>query len=601
MLPSMWRWGAWLFVAMWVSWTAPARAQADDAPEAPASEAPFPEPVPAAPPPAPSPEDLAPKDLAREYFMRGVALFEAGELDAALAEFRRSASTYDTRVASRNVAVCLQALGRHDEALEVLEKMLAASDLNAEWRKMLERDAAEATRRVGSIAVDVDVPGATVLVSGRVRGRSPLAAPIRVPSGSHRVRVIKEDHLPFETRVEVAGQQRVTVSATLPPLGRAGELRVIETSGRTAEVVVDQVVVGKTPWVGRLPPGTHTVTLRGEGDFGTQPASVSVREGAPTSLSLALEMLTGLLRIEPVPAGARMALDGVDLGHGVWEGRVRPGPHRVEVAADGFVTASRRVTVAQSDFEKLIVELERDPSSPHWAKTHPPRIVLDVDLGVALAPSFGGELGDACDDCSGGPAIGGRGVLRAGYQFGFGLGVYLDAGYLGLYQKRAGRSGTIFDVTRSGLRDEGHFDDELVYQALMVGAAAAYHGGDALRWQVRLGVGALVGTLADRRTGTFDSAAGSYTLAPYVEHHAAHFLYVAPEARIGYRVADPVELSVGVSGMIALNLVAPRWSDSVEVASPTPFLGRMNGPGAPATLAGHMLIVVPAIGARFEF
>lgn len=601
MLRPMGRSTAWLLVAMWMAWTTLLHAQPADVPE-PGVEDPT-ERQPAEDPlPVPAPESVAPKDLARDYFMRGVALFEAGELDAALAEFRRSADTYDTRVASRNVAVCLQALGRHDEALEVLERMLAEPDLNAEWHKMLERDASEAKRRVGSIAVEVDVAGATVLVSGRVRGVSPLAAPIRVPSGSHRVRVIKLDHLPYEALVDVAGQQRVAVSATLPPLGRAGELRVIETGGREADVMVDQVVVGKTPWVGRLPPGRHTVTLKGEGDFGTQPASVSIREGAPTALSLELEMLTALLRIEPMPAGARMALDGVDLGHGVWEGRVRPGAHRIEVAADGFVTAARQVSVEQSGFEKLIVELERDPTSPHWAKTNPPRIVLDVDLGFALSPSFGGELGDACEDCSGGPAMGGRGVLRAGYQFGFGLGLYLDAGYLGLYQKRRGRSGTIFDVTRSGLRDEGQFDDELIYQALMIGAAAGYHGGgDTLRWQVRLGVGALIGTFADRRTGTFQSAAGSYELAPYIEHHAAHFLYVGPEGRIGYRVADHVELSLGVSGMVALNLVTPRWQDTVEVSSPTPFLGHLNGPGAPTTLAGHMIIVVPALGARFEF
>ena len=127
---------------------------------------------------------------------------------------------------------------------------------------------------VGTIDVRTEA-GAEITIDGRERGQAPLGA-VRVNGGSHVVRAYKEGSQPFEKRVEVAGRQSVVVDAKLEPLGVSGRLSITEDGGKPAEVVVDGVVVGKTPWQGPVAVGDHVVFLRGEGNIGTQPASATV-------------------------------------------------------------------------------------------------------------------------------------------------------------------------------------------------------------------------------------------------------------------------------------------------------------------------------------
>src|SRR6185369_14685078 len=167
------------------------------------------------------------------------------------------------------------------------------------------------------------------VIDGRERGDFPSPAPLRVAAGSHLVRVSRTGFLPFEARVDVAGGQTVRITARLLPLSRSGRLRVADQAGRVLEVVVDGAVVGKTPWEGALAAGDHVVFLRGADDLGTQPVSVPVELDRTATLTLAAEELAAEVRIEPVPVNAGVAIDGVAVGRGIWDGRLRAGPHRI--------------------------------------------------------------------------------------------------------------------------------------------------------------------------------------------------------------------------------------------------------------------------------
>jgi hypothetical protein len=57
--------------------------------------------------------------------------------------------------------------------------------------------------------------GATVLVDDRERGTTPLSGPIVVAAGSHRLRIVKQGRVPFERRIDIAGQQTLEVDAEL--------------------------------------------------------------------------------------------------------------------------------------------------------------------------------------------------------------------------------------------------------------------------------------------------------------------------------------------------------------------------------------------------
>lgn len=583
------------------------------APDAPVLDVPAPD-VPAPRPdvPAPAPSEVEsgdaepaaddPRTLARTRFMRGIQLFESGELDAALAEFRASTELFATRVATRNVAVCLRQLGRYDEALEVLETIPSTfPDMPQEWQRMVARDLEEVAERVGTVRLTVSKPGATVIVSGRVRGKTPLDA-IRVTSGSHPIRVVKEGFEPFEGRVEVAGGQTQPLEVELEPLARSGALKVVEVDGREATVLVDQVRVGTAPWSGRLTPGAHMVTLEGPGNLATQPAAVDVSDGGSATLSLGLEPLTAVLRIEPIPAGAQVALDGVLLGRGTWEGRVRPGEHRVEVAAEGFLPVALRPRVADHGIEKVVAELERDPTSPAWQKKHPPRVVLSLALGPAVGPSIGGNLDD-CDDCSAAPVLGGRASLRGGYQLGLGIGLYADLGYLVLVQSVRDRAATLYGVAESE-RDQGTIDDRIFMQGVTVGGALGYAVPNLAPWSIRarVGAGMIIGEASVTRRGDFASASGEpYTVGDFVEKDSALFAYVAPEARFGYRLVERVELNLGLSALIGIAVDVPSWRDQRPVPSATPFFGRFNAPGEEPSMVGTFVVFSPDLGLLVDF
>ena len=57
-----------------------------------------------------------------------------------------------------------------------------------------------------------------------------------------------------------------TVCAAL--LAPGGRLVVTEQAGKAAEVVIDNVVVGRAPWDGSVALGDHVVLLRGDGELG---------------------------------------------------------------------------------------------------------------------------------------------------------------------------------------------------------------------------------------------------------------------------------------------------------------------------------------------
>jgi hypothetical protein len=592
---------AWLIAALALAEGRLAAAQPRPRRRAPAPAAPAPSASAALPPsapaaPAPSPDD-ARKLEAREHFDKAIGLFNQSAWDAALAEFLRSRQLFPTRNATSNAAICLRRLQRFDEALDMYEALLREfSDLPADLKIEAQRAVKELRGLVGTIDVQGAEPDAAISIDGLARGEYPALTPLRVPAGSHTVRVYKEEFEPFETRVEVAGGQTAPAVARLRALAAAGRLRVTESSGKALSVIVDGNRVGATPWEGRLVPGSHTVVLRGEGTLGTQPASVRVRRDELTSLSLAAEEVPASLRIEPSPAGASVSIDSVTVGHGIWQGRLRAGAHDIAIAAEGFTPETRQIRLARDERKVLAVELPRDPSSSLWRK--PSRFTVELTGAVPLAPTFGGDmLRDCTGACSHGIGVGGYGVFRGGYELGSGFGFGVTAGYLLVQQSTTGRA---TELKPTGLAvNPGTVDDRLTLRGFVAGAFAGVSIGERTRFHLRLGAGALIGSVGDRRSGTFETGGGSkYDIGPIGVAPFATFLYVDPEIRLGFRVSSHLELSLGALGLILVDLSRPTWDAS------RPIFAAADGAGtfAPERLTGSIVVLItPGVGIRYDF
>ena len=542
----------------------------------------------------------AKKDEAKARFERGMTLFDKKVWDAALVEFLESRAAFPTRSNTQNAAICLRNLNRFDEALDMFEALVKEfPTLSPTDRAAVEKEIGELQGLVGAIEIRAGEDGAQITIDGRERGKTPAPA-LRVSAGTHVMRVYKEGFAPVEKRVEVAGRQTLVVAAKLETLAQSGRLSVSEDAGKVAEVLVDNVVMGKTPWQGQVATGEHVVFLRGEGNLGTQPANATVRINQVTPIVLALEALDSSLRVEPTPSGASVAVDGVVVGNGLWDGRLRKGQHKIEVAQNGFLPQVRLLDLGAGAKERIAVQLERDPDSPLWQAQKKPRIFVE------LAPSFPIALvlgGDVSDSGSASFPLGFVGRAHVGYELPSGLGFSLDAGYLYFARDVEERATVIRPVGKP--EAPGTANDKLSLKGLLVGGSAHLHRNsfgeksEKVPLLLRVGLGALLGNVNDRRSGDF-TPAGATPIAVETARTSADvpYLYIAPEVRVGYRLGDRLELSAGVELMVLVALKEARWNSQNGVV-----LGNQGlaGYDSQTLFGGTLFLVNPGVGARFDF
>lgn len=574
---------------------------------------------PAAAPAAPTAADPAAPDdpkkaEAKAHFDRALRLFNDGAFDAALVEFRQTLALFPNRNALQNTAVTLKKLKRYDEAADAFDKLLADyPNLPAEDRKFVETEKKELINLIAYLDIRVVETEATVLVDGTERGKTPLTKPVRVSAGSRFVRVIKEGYVPFEKSVDVAGKSTTVIDAKLGALLRGGRLRVTEDGGTSVDVLVDNVVVGQSPWEGTLPVGKHVVSLRGEGNLGSPPASVEVQLNQLAKLSLVVEPLACNLRVEPTPITARVAVDGVEVGQGTWEGKLRCGGHQVEIAADEFLPVKRTVSISEAKPGKVVETLERDPGSKTFQAKNPPRITLDARIGLALSPNIAGSHSAACDGaCSSGLSLGTLAQVRVGYQLGMGLGFAFDAGFLYLRQRTENRPSRLDGVGISP--QEGTANDTMFLRGPTIGGSISVQRGSTFVFMGRLGAGAYISAWKDTRAGKYSTAGGfEYTIPTQPGTVAsssgiAVAPYVNPEVRLGYRINKTWIVDLGMQMMLVFGMQTARWNVD-EQSRYSIACDRSQGFDCPGLVsirreslfAPTLFAFIPFLGARAEF
>ncbi len=552
--------------------------------------------------PALAPKD--PKDEARAHFDQGKKLSTEGVWPAALAEFLASRELYATWGNTLGAASALRKLARFDEALDMFEILLRdfAAAVPADVRVAAQREVIELRELVGTIEIEQAELGAAITVDARSRGEYPAPSPLRVGAGTHIVRVSKEGFEPFEARLDVAGKQTERVVAKLRALAASGRLRVAEESGASLEVIIDGDRVGRTPWEGVLALGEHVVLLRGEGELGTVPVPVVVKRDQTTRLTLAAERLTARILVNPVPVNASVAIDALAVGQGRWEGWLRKGTHKIEIAAPGFLTAVREASLDAGSRAVVEISLARDPSSPFWRKPpRPSRFMIDIVGAVSILPTFGGDIAGGCAGaCSATPGLGGYAALRAGYELSSGFGFGLAAGYLFAEQAVTGRDASIQPV---GLLDkaQGTLNDTLaIRRGVFVGPWLGFSIGERFPMHARVAVGPLFAWVNDTRSGTFTPGrpGPSYPVGPLSVSSFTPFVQMAPDLRFGYRVTPRFELNIGADALILVALSKPSWdaarpinagSDGIGTFPTERFLGRV------------LFGIAPGLGARYDF
>ncbi len=544
---------------------------------------------------------------AKERAVRGYELIKQQSWAAALAELQESRKLYPLLHATALAALCLRKLGRFDESLDLYATLLRdfADKLTPDEKQRALQEVEETRRFVGGVEIEGSEPGAVILVNREERGAYPLLAPLRVAAGSHIIRAYKSGYEPFERRVDVAGGTTVHLTARLVKLQVTGTLQVSEAQGRALSVVVDGIQVGETgdaPLLLPLAPGKHSVLLRGDGNLGTAPAIVTIGANEVSPLRLLAEQLDAALRIQPEPFDALVAVDSVTLGRGQWEGRVRPGQHTIEIAAEGFSPETRTVTIGRGQRETVPVQLARDPKSPFWRRPPPPpHFLVEMGSGAPLYGSLGGDATAGCTGaCGSAPGFGASLAVRAGYELSSGLSFGLVAGYLSTIQTLHDREVTVETVGKGSLT--GATSDTLWLRGTLFGAWVGYSFGDTFgetfRLHLRLGAGGLLGAVADARTGTFtDSGGQAFRIGAFEQQREGRYAFLAPEVRGGLRLGRRLEVSVGLEVPVLIAAGEPRWQTQ-------PFTAGRDGYAElpAASLTGSVIaLFVPGVGVRYDF
>jgi tetratricopeptide (TPR) repeat protein len=153
---------------------------------------------------------------AKSLFRKGIALLEAGDLERALDLFLQSREVVPSIPNTIDAALCLDRLGRQDEALELWEQVLVdfQDDLDAASRASVAASISAAQRRVGTIEIASNV-GGDISIDGRPKGPWPRKTPLRATEGVHQLRIEREGYEAFDARVDVRAGSTLRVEAEL--------------------------------------------------------------------------------------------------------------------------------------------------------------------------------------------------------------------------------------------------------------------------------------------------------------------------------------------------------------------------------------------------
>ncbi len=219
---------------------------------------------------------------------------------------------------------------------------LSTVTVEAGTTRTLDVSLAKAT---AAVLVETDPVGASVSLDGGHVGDAPVLLPA-VAMGDHRVVVARPgfQQRAVDLKIENAAPQKVSVSL----LTDSATLRVTsEPAG--AQVLFNGVPRGETPaLIERIPDGVGELEVRADG---YQPAKQSVRlsAGDDETTHVVLIPKPASLRVETIPAGARVYVDNQYKGESPFElQEIDPGSHRVRVELAAYDPMARDVLLERA-------------------------------------------------------------------------------------------------------------------------------------------------------------------------------------------------------------------------------------------------------------
>jgi tetratricopeptide (TPR) repeat protein len=160
---------------------------------------------------------------AQRLFEQGVEMLGQSRFGEALDLFRQSYGLEPQPVVLLNIGMCQKVLGDLPAAHDTLARYLGEVGEGADEELVASANQAlaEIELSTGTIALDIDPPGAVVTVDGAPIVAERLARPLRVLPGSHVVEVQQEGRVADRRTIEVGSGSEVQLVLQLLPVARA--------------------------------------------------------------------------------------------------------------------------------------------------------------------------------------------------------------------------------------------------------------------------------------------------------------------------------------------------------------------------------------------
>ena len=304
----------------------------------------------AQPTPQPSPAAArAAKQEAATRFRKGLELYNDGDFQAALIEFRRAYDLAPSYQVLYNIGQVYFQLQDYAGALTALERYLGegGAGVPASRRADVEKDLVKLRQRVAHLDVATSVEDAEIALDDAPLGKTPFPKPVLVSAGKHKLTATKAGRVTATKVFEIASGDTLKIALDLPdqappkpPQPEATPGPVASTSARAEPSDGSLVWVG---WVatGALAVGAGVVgglALKSSGDLATQRDTAGTTRDqldAASSKTRTLAIVSDALTASAVVAG------GVSL-YFTLRGPAKPKPDAATAAPGGHVRLGLR-------------------------------------------------------------------------------------------------------------------------------------------------------------------------------------------------------------------------------------------------------------------
>jgi hypothetical protein len=203
-------------------------------------------------------------DEAKRHFAQGVALYNDGNFNAALAEFEAAYKIKQSPSVLYNIGLSQKSLFHYNEAIQSLQDYLAREKkINKEQQKQVAQLITEMKALLAEVTINVIPDGAVIKLDDRTIGQAPMK-PYGIAAGNHNLEVSAEGYKPQKKEVLVSAGQPLTLNFKLELIPKSGKAH-ITSNQPLSEVRIDDKVIGMTPVDVELPLGGHQIEVIAKG------------------------------------------------------------------------------------------------------------------------------------------------------------------------------------------------------------------------------------------------------------------------------------------------------------------------------------------------